>query len=412
MKKNKGILLIVAVAVLGAITFGSTFCEQKSANIGDFYDEIQLFSDAISYLWVNYVDEVEPKKLIYGALKGMLSSLDDYSQFMEPDSYKELKEDTEGKFGGIGIEIGIRDGALTIISPMDGTPAAEAGLMPKDVIVKINGELTKDILIHGAVKKLRGEPGTTVDLTIWRENEEKFLDVTIKRAIIEVKSIRKGVVIEDDIGYIKLTEFQENTTKELEAAMKALQKKGIKGLVIDVRNNAGGLLDVSIDVADLLLKKDKVIVSTKGRIELQNKQFISKADTPYTDITLAILVNEGSASAAEILAGAVKDNGRGIIVGQKTFGKGSVQTVIPLKDGSALRVTTANYFTPKGYSISKKGIEPDIVVELVKEEKTAEKEGVFDKLEDKKPQDEVVMDNQLKTAIDIIKAVNIYEGKI
>ena len=419
MKHYKPLLLILLVAALGLLTFGNTFCEQKDAKITEFYKEIELFSDAISYLWVNYVDTVEPKKLIYGALKGMLSSLDGYSQFMDPDSYKELKEDTKGEFGGLGIEIGIREGMLTIIAPMEGTPAHQAGLMPKDVIVKIDGEVTKDIVIHEAVKKLRGKRGTSVDLTIWREKEERFFDVTVVRAIIELKSIKKSVVIEDDVGYIKVVDFQQDTAKEFEQALKKLTAKGVKGLILDLRNNAGGLLDVAIELTDILLEKGEPIVSTKGRIIQQNKQFIAQSNTPYTKITLAILVNEGSASASEIVAGAIKDNKRGIIVGQKTFGKGSVQTVIPLRDGSALRVTTANYFTPGGYIISKKGVKPDILVELHKKElakaKEEDEKAIFEKL--KKPKEEKDLkdkdiDNQVKAAVDIIKAINIYRENI
>jgi len=411
--------MILLVAALGLLTFGNTFCEQKDAKITEFYKEIELFSDAISYLWVNYVDSVEPKKLIYGALKGMLSSLDGYSQFMDPDSYKELKEDTKGEFGGLGIEIGIREGMLTIIAPMEGTPAHQAGLMPKDVIVKIDGEVTKDIVIHEAVKKLRGKRGTSVDLTIWREKEEKFFDVTVVRDIIEIKSIKKSLVIEDDVGYIKVVDFQQDTAREFEQALKKLTAKGVKGLILDLRNNAGGLLDVAIELTDILLEKGEPIVSTKGRIIQQNKQFIAQSNTPYTKITLAILVNEGSASASEIVAGAIKDNNRGIIVGQKTFGKGSVQTVIPLRDGSALRVTTANYFTPGGYIISKKGVEPDILVELYKKElakaKDEEEKAIFEKLkkpEEKKDLKDIDIDNQVKAAVDIIRAINIYRENI
>jgi len=411
--------MILLVAALGLLTFGNTFCEQKDAKITEFYKEIELFSDAISYLWVNYVDSVEPKKLIYGALKGMLSSLDGYSQFMDPDSYKELKEDTKGEFGGLGIEIGIREGMLTIIAPMEGTPAHQAGLMPKDVIVKIDGEVTKDIVIHEAVKKLRGKRGTSVDLTIWREKEEKFFDVTVVRDIIEIKSIKKSLVIEDDVGYIKVVDFQQDTAREFEQALKKLTAKGVKGLILDLRNNAGGLLDVAIELTDILLEKGEPIVSTKGRIIQQNKQFIAQSNTPYTKITLAILVNEGSASASEIVAGAIKDNNRGIIVGQKTFGKGSVQTVIPLRDGSALRVTTANYFTPGGYIISKKGVEPDILVELYKKElakaKDEEEKAIFEKLkkpEEKKDLKDIDLDNQVKAAVDIIRAINIYRENI
>lgn len=407
-------VLITIVVVLGLLTSSNGFCGQKKDEITDIYKEVELFADAISILRSNYVQPIEPKKLIYGALKGMAISLDEYSQFMEPDSYSEMKEDTKGAFGGLGIEIGLREGMLTIISPMDGTPAQRAGILPKDIIVKIDGTVTRNMSLGDAVGKLRGKRGTSVDLTIWREAENKFLDVTIVRDIIKVKSIKKSEILEGNIGYVKLVEFQETTAKELAEALKTLKGKEANGLILDLRNNAGGLLNSAIDVSDLLLKKGDVIVSTKGRNTSEDKLHKSLRDSPYRDIVAVILINEGSASASEIVAGAIKDNGRGILVGQKTFGKGSVQTVIPLKDGSALRVTTAEYFTPGGSSIQKIGIIPDIIVELKKPKKDKkvkdrEKE-VFDKLKgDKKEkaQEVVDIDNQMKVAIDVIKTMNI-----
>lgn len=417
MHKKQFLPALIAIVILVLMTVGPTFCEQseqKEINISELYKEIELFSDGISFINANYVKAVEPKELIYGALKGMLASLDGYSQFLDPDSYKEMKVGAKGRFGGLGVEIGVREEMLTIISPIDGTPAARAGLLPGDVIVKINGESTKDIVIHEAVKKLRGKPGTSVSLSIWREKEKRFFEVTVMREIIEIKSVKAARVLEGDIGYIKLVEFQEKTGKELEERLKELKEKNIKGLILDLRNNPGGLLDASIDVSDLLLEKGKTIVSTKGRNPSQNKEFKSLRDTPYSDITLAVLVNEGSASASEIVAGAIKDNGRGIVVGEKTFGKGSVQTVVPLKDGSALRITTAEYFTPKGYIICKRGIIPDIVVEYEsgKSEDQTEKKDIFKDIE--KPEEtepEETLDTQLKAALDVVKGINIYKEK-
>jgi carboxyl-terminal processing protease len=397
----------------------------------DIYKQIELFSDAISIIRADYVEETEAKDLIYGSLKGMLSSLDAHSQFMDPDMYNEIKVETEGKFGGLGIEITIKDNLLTIISPLAGTPADEAGLESGDRIVKIEGEITRDITLLDAVKKLRGEPGTGVTLTILRESQQELFDVTIVRDIIEIKSIKKAELIKGKIGYIRLAEFQENTPKDLENAMEKLEKEGMDSLILDLRNNPGGLLNVSVDVAGKLLPTDSLIVSTKGRIKSQQMEFKSRERNPRTDFPMVVLVNGGSASASEIVAGAIKDYRRGIIMGIKTFGKGSVQTVIPLRDGSALRLTTAKYFTPKGISIHNEGIVPDVVVEQTREvKKTANPEDlVFDRVEkeqpeeDQEPEDtghkteekeeevEEITDGQLLRAIDLLKGITVYESR-
>jgi len=404
----------IMIAVLFVVTVSLSFGEQMKATAREFYKEIEIFVDVLSIVRMNYVTEKDPKELIKGALKGMVGSLDDYSQYMEPEGVRELREDTKGEFGGIGIEVGNRDGMLTVISPMSDTPAEKAGLQPQDIIVKINGEITKDLAVHDAVKKLRGKPGTEVTMTIWRDKEEKFFDVTLKRAVIEVDSIKKALVLEGNIGYIKLAEFQENSGAELEKSMKALSEKNIRGLIIDLRNNAGGLLNSAVDVAELFLKKGELVVSIKGRVAAQNKDYKAELDNSYTDITLVVLVNEGSASASEIFAGAMKYNKRGLLVGEKTFGKGSVQTVIPLRDGAAVRLTTALYYTPGGHSIQKTGIIPDVVVPFEKPVKPAEeaKPDVFSRLnnESAKTEAEPVIDNQLKEAMDIVKAVNTYKG--
>jgi len=401
---------IVGLFVLGVFIFANCILGQENVNIADYYNDIEIFSDAISLINADYVKPVTPKKLIYGALKGMLSSLDGYSQFMDPDSYKEMKIDARGKFGGLGIEISIRDDLLTIISPIDGTPAATAGLKPGDVIVKVDGEVTKNIALYEAVKKLRGKPGSKIDLSIYREKEGKVFDVTIERQMIKINSVKDAKVIDEGIGYVKLIEFQEKSARELEDALKKLLGQNIRGLILDLRNNPGGLLETSIGVTDLFLKKGEMIVLTKGRNILNNKEFKARRNTPFQDLALVCLVNEGSASASEIVAGAIKDNQRGIIVGKKTFGKGSVQTVVPLKDGSALRITTAEYFTPDGHSILNNGIIPDIVVDAFKHKNLPDKEkkkDIFKEITDDKEADKesIAYDNQLKTALDVIKTV-------
>lgn len=406
--KRKNLVLVFVIAAALIIAAGAALSQQK-LDVSGLYKEIELFSDAISLINANYVDAIKPKDLIYGALKGMLSSLDGYSQFMDPESFEEMKVDTKGKFGGLGIEISVKDDILTIIAPIAGTPADEAGIKPGDTIVKIDGEVTQNISLHDSVNKLRGKPGTKVTLTIWRESEERLFDVTIARKIIEIKSVKEARIIDDDIAYIKLAEFQEGSVKEFEDALKSLKANTRKGLILDLRNNPGGLLDASIGVSDILLGKDKIIVSTKGRGPSQCREYKSVRSTDYQNVTLAVLVNEGSASASEIVAGAIKDNLRGVVIGRKTFGKASVQTVAPLSDGSALRITTAKYLTPKGRSISETGIAPDVILEPVeKAKKEEERKDIFKKIEEKK-RDTLDLDSEIKAAIGIIKGVNIYK---
>lgn len=421
------ILLVLALFISFSVNESISKPKEKEEQVNEeLFKEIELFSDALSVIRTDYVDEVEAKDIIYGALKGMLSNLDSHSQFMDPDAYNEIKVETTGKFGGLGIEITIKDSLLTIISPLEDTPAFHAGLQANDKIVKIDGELTRDITLIEAVKKLRGEPGTKVTLTILREKADRVFDATITRAIIQIESIKRVRILEDGIGYLKLVEFQENTPKDLAEALKRLEKEGMHSFILDLRNNPGGLLNVSVDVAEKFLEKGTLVVTTKGRRGPQNSKLRARERNPYLEFPLVVLVNGGSASASEIVAGAIQDNKRGIILGTKTFGKGSVQTVIPLKDGSALRLTTAKYFTPSGRSIRGEGIHPDVFVELedVPDKKEKKDKGVFEKLEEKeseakeeiaekaeeeKKEEEMVHDSQLLRAIDLLKGIKVYK---
>lgn len=411
---GKQILIVGVALVLSLLNLSPKDCIAKEIEQKDnFYEEIELFADTLAIIRSEYVDETKIKDLIYGALEGMLSSLDPYSQFMDPDTYNEVKVETEGEFGGLGIEITIKDRMLTIITPLDDTPAYKAGLKAGDRIVKIDGKLTKDITLLEAVKKLRGEPGSEVNLTIMREEEEKLLDFTIKRGIIKIKSIKEARIIEDNIGYIRITEFQENTPQDLEKALVDLENQHMEGLILDLRNNPGGLLDVAVKVADKFIEREKVIVTTQGRLKNQNLKF--KSVTPaHPRYPLVILVNGGSASGSEIVAAAIRDHKRGILLGTKTFGKGSVQTIIPLKDGSALRLTTSRYFTPKGWTIHDKGVIPDVIVKPEKNKVVRkEKRDIFEEIEEnrlKKQEKEIAYDNQLNRAIDLLKGIRAYQG--
>jgi carboxyl-terminal processing protease len=360
----------------------------------------------------------------------MMDTLDGYSQFLDPESFREITEETKGEFGGIGIEVGIREGVLTVIAPIEGTPGYEAGFQPEDKIVKIDDEVTRDMTLDDAVKKMRGEPGTKVKLIVIREGVDELLEFNMTRAIIKLKSISKAIIVEDDIAYIQIEEFQERTARDLRKSIKDLREKGAKNLIIDVRNNPGGLLDASVETADHFLEPGTLIVYTEGRDPKKRMDFKAKKKPEFEDMDLVVLVNKGSASAAEIFAGAIMDNKRGLVVGETTFGKGSVQTVIPLKDKSALRLTTAGYFTPSGKCIREKGIDPSIYVkrqkaaEAKKEEKEElekKKAEIFSKLKDdkeKKQKEEagenegeklLKTDNQLQAAVNILKGIQILE---
>lgn len=439
MRKTTLLLLLAALLAAG-LSVSSGICQKEAAAKKDYYKEIELFANVLSIVQTDYVDgeELEPKKLIYGALEGMVSNLDAHSQFMEPDEFKEMKAETEGEFGGLGIEIAIKDRLLTIIAPIEGTPAAKAGIMPGDKIVRIDGKSTKDIKLNEAVKKMRGKPGTEVNITVLREEEKKLLDFTITRALIKIWSIKDAKIIdeEDKIGYIRLVEFQQKSSRDLDAALAKLKSQGMQSLILDLRNNPGGLLDIAVSVSQRFIPRGGVIVSTKGRMPGQNAVFRSRGRDAYIDFPMVVLVNKGSASASEIVAGAIQDHKRGIILGTKTFGKGSVQTVIPLRDGSALRLTTAKYYTPDNRMIQGEGITPDVVAE--KEKLMPQKEeDIFDEIEELKPQqpesgkkapvkqtekpketkidlksqkEKEPYDSQLARAVDLLKGIKVYKG--
>ncbi len=358
-KKIFLLMLIVSVAFSGMLIGRSSVRSVRAE--GEPYEKVKTFAESFSLVKKNYVDEVDDKDLVYGAIKGMLNSLDPHSSFMAPEIYKEMQINTKGQFGGLGIQIAIKDSILTIIAPIEDTPAYRAGVKAGDKIIKIDGESTKGMGLHDAVTRLRGPKGTSVTITIARKDWEKPKDITIIRDIIKIKSV-KSKVIDDKIGYVKLLQFQERTARELQKSMKELEKEGIDSLILDLRNNPGGLLNSSIEVASQFLPPDALVVYTKGRTE-EKIEYRTRNSRPSYEYPMIVLVNEGSASASEIVAGALQDWDKAVVLGTKTFGKGSVQTVISLSDGSGLRLTTARYYTPKGTSIQATGIEPDIIIE-------------------------------------------------
>lgn len=402
---KKRFVIFLAILSVAALSYqvGFSLGEERE----DLYKELEIFSEGLAVIEKKYVEDKSAQDLIYGAMKGLLLSLDSYSQFLTPDDYKNLLVETEGKFGGLGIEITIREGLLTIVSPIEDTPAWEAGVKAGDIIVKIDGELTKSITLDEAVKKLRGKPGTEVTITILREQDKKLKDLTITRGIIKIKDIKRALILEDNIGYVKIAEFRETTPKDLEKALEKLEKEGLKALIIDVRNNPGGLLSSAIDVSSQFLPDGEVVVSTKSRSESERVYRSVSLEKKYLDIPIVILINKGSASGSEILASALRANNRAILLGEATFGKGSVQTIVPLSDGSALRLTTSKYYTPKGESIHEEGIKPDIIVS---EEITEEsKEDVFEEL-DKRKDFDYKKDYQIVRALDLLKGILVLKN--
>jgi len=333
------------------------------AEVPSQYQELELFTDVLSIVRKSYVEEVSLKDLVHGAIDGMLASLDPHSAFMPPDMFKEMKIDTTGEFGGLGIEITLKDNILTVVSPIEDTPAYRAGLQAGDQIIKIEERFTKDLGIMEAVKLMRGPKGSKITISIMREGFDKPREFTLMREIIKIRSI-KSRTLEDGFGYVRITQFQERTVDDLRAALKALREENdgkLSGLILDLRNNPGGLLDQAVKVSDTFLESG-LIVYTEGREEGSQMKFTAHQKQTEPAYPMVTLINGGSASAAEIVAGALQDQGRAVIMGTQSFGKGSVQTIIPLGDNSGLRLTTARYYTPKGTSIQARGITPDILV--------------------------------------------------
>ncbi len=423
---------IIALLVFVFLVDGSRF--RIAAQTRETYETLKIFSDVMTIIQKNYVDKVDVKKMIYDSIKGMVSNLDPHSSFMPPDMYKELQVETKGSFGGLGIEITIKDGVLTVVSPIEDTPAYRAGIKTGDKIIMIEKEITKNMSLMDAVKKMRGKPGTKIKITIMRNELEKPKEFSIIRDKIKIKSV-KSRLIENRFAYIRLAQFQENTAKEFKKALKNLESDNhtIKGLILDLRGNPGGLLDQAVKVSDLFLDSG-LIVYTEGRIRKQELQFYAEKNAEPFDYPTVVLVNGGSASASEIVAGALKDHGRAIIVGTQTFGKGTVQTIFPLNDGSGLRITTSKYYTPSRMSIQEKGITPDIIVEdniadsypsskkikFIREkdlknhfkgENTgdAKKGNAEDKVTTAKKKDAGAVDPPLQTALNILKGWELFK---
>lgn len=358
-----GFARLLVIVILGIFSTQALYAEESVEEPKpETYNKLKVFSEILSLIESNYVEPVGSDTMIDGAIKGMVKALDPHTSYLPPESYKEMQVETTGKFGGLGIEISIRDGVLTVVSPIEETPAFKVGIKPGDKIIKIEDESTLDMTLQDAVSRLRGETGSPVNITIFRESFKAPKEFTIVRDVIKVRSVIKKLY-KKDIGYIKIRSFSKNTSADLDKALSDLEKEGISKLILDLRNNPGGLLNQAVEVTDRFLNRENLIVYTKGRSEEQNMRFTSHDKVAGVSYPLIIMVNGGSASASEIVAGALQDLNRAVILGTPTFGKGSVQTIIPLSDGSALRLTTARYYTPSGRVIQENGIEPDIIIE-------------------------------------------------
>jgi carboxyl-terminal processing protease len=382
MKKINTAIIIVIFNIL----INTNYLYSKNTN--RLYEKIDLFSEVLETIKKEYVDEIDQSEVLDSAINGVLQSLDPYSAYMSPKSFKGMQTDTKGEFGGLGIEIGMESGVVKVIAPIDDTPAANAGIKSGDYIVKINEEQVQGKSLTEAVELMRGPIGSEINLTIRRKNEKKALEFKIKRAVIEVKSVEAKIIGErKKIGYLRLKSFNENSSEQLFKSVKKFEKKDkLNGYILDLRNNPGGLLTQAIGITDFFLD-DGEIVSTKGRRISETRRFFSKKGDIINGKPLIVIINNGSASASEIVSGALKDHKRAIILGQKTYGKGSVQSIIPLKNGGGIRLTISKYYLPSGKSISKVGVLPDILVEEVGDNFKIDSE----------------TDNQLKYAVDLLK---------
>ena len=423
-KERSSITWVSGLIVVGALVLGLMIGKgvEKTGHASESYEELKVFAEVLTQVKKHYVEEVQTNDLVHGAVRGMLKTLDPHSAYMTPEMYKEMKVETKGEFEGLGIQIGIRDQHVIVIAPIEGTPAHAAGIQTGDVILKVDETPTKDLTLMEAVQRMRGPKGTSVTLTVEREGAPETLNFTVIRDTIKIQSVRSRL-LDDRIGYVRISQFQESTPQDLDRELVKLQDEGAQGLILDLRNNPGGLLSSAVGVSEQFLQPDTLVVSVKGRDGRKDEYRASPPRDPQ-ESPMIVLVNQGSASASEIVAAAMQDWGKAVIVGKTTFGKGSVQTILPLSDGSGLRLTTAKYYTPSGESIHSVGVKPDIVVEqkpitLNEEQKespspeedarsSSEEGNASDKQEDLEAE-LMKKDVQLQKAIELLKTWNVFK---
>ncbi len=362
-KKRSSFTWGSGLVVVGALVLGLMIGKgvERTGYASESYEELKIFAEVLTQVKKHYVEEVQTNDLVHGAVRGMLKTLDPHSAYMTPEMYKEMRVETKGEFEGLGIQIGIKDHHVTVIAPIEGTPAHAAGIESGDVILKVDETPTKDLTLMEAVQRMRGPKGTSVTLTVRREGAPDMLSFTLVRDTIKIQSVRSRL-LDDHIGYVRISQFQESTPRDLEKELVKLHDDGTQGLILDLRNNPGGLLSAAVGVSEQFLQHDTLVVSVKGR-DGRKDEYRSSPPMDPPEYPMIVLVNQGSASASEIVAAAMQDWGKAVILGKTTFGKGSVQTILPLSDESGLRLTTAKYYTPSGKSIHSVGVKPDIVVE-------------------------------------------------
>lgn len=424
-KERASFTWVSGLVVVGALVLGLLIGKgvEKTGYASESYEELKIFAEVLTQVKKHYVEEVQTNDLVHGAVRGMLKTLDPHSAYMTPEMYKEMRVETKGEFEGLGIQIGIKDQHLTVIAPIEGTPAHAAGIETGDVILKVDETPTKDLTLMEAVQRMRGPRGTSVTLAVRREGAAEALSFTIIRDTIKIHSVRSRI-LDDRIGYVRISQFQESTPQDLGKELVKLHDDGTQGLILDLRNNPGGLLSAAVGVSEQFLQPETLVVSVKGR-DGRKDEYRSSPPMDPPEYPMIVLVNQGSASASEIVAAAMQDWGKAVILGKTTFGKGSVQTILPLSDGSGLRLTTAKYYTPRGESIHAVGVKPDIVVEPKpitadeepKDSPSPEAEAGASSESDadtEKPKDleaELMKkDVQLQKAIELLKTWKVFKG--
>jgi carboxyl-terminal processing protease len=407
------LLIVMTVNLLVGVNVYTS--DPRTSERAESIENIALFTTVLEQVRAYYVDEDKTryKALVEGALQGMLEALDPHCQFLDREMYDDLKDDTSGHFGGLGIVVSTRDGVLTVVAPMEDTPGFAAGLLTGDRIIAIDGNTTEGLQVQDAVRVLRGEPGTRVSLKILRPSNSSMFEVDLTRAVINVKSVKDARLLEEGIGYVRVTSFNQPTAEDLQTEVEKLQAEGMRALVLDLRGNPGGLLSAAKEIAEKFLQRNDLVVYTQGRGKASRKDYVAEGKVRWTDFPMVILVNGGSASAAEIVAGALQDHKRALLVGERTFGKGSVQSLLPLDEGMAVRLTTAKYYTPAERAIHNVGIQPDIEVRVPPTEWAALQQSRArpanfqpELLPGGAPAPaEALADRQLERAVDVLKGV-------